>query len=367
MTKESESAILQPGGFSARKTLVAILDKLGFKTPARISVDVFKISLGFFAHWWRGTTPNSAHRTMVELFCDTDGRANDAMSWVISKVHPPYHFPHSNGLLGQLDDSKLRDINRELDQKGYYVFDNRLPADVCDRIAEKTLTVDCLVRGDNLAKANSPAVYAKFDPANALGAVYVVPGQFVTEIPEIQDLLRDFSLLSIAQNYLRAKPIITQVNMAWSGPSGSPDKEAAQLFHFDMERIKWLRYFVYLTDVDEDCGPHCFIEGSHLTGTIPKEFLRQGYARLTDEDVFKRYDKSRHKTFLGKKGTIIAEDSRGLHKGRNPVKGSRLLLDFEISTSTFGAVKRRKMEKFHSPELRKMFEEYPRIYSNFDF
>jgi hypothetical protein len=116
----------------------------------------------------------------------------------------------------------------------------------------------------------------------------------------------------------------------------TPDSDAAQLYHFDLDRPKWLKVFVYVTDVSESQGPHCFIEGSHKSGSLPRSFLRSAYSRLTDEAVFAHFGKSRERKFVATRGTVIIEDTRGLHKGEHVKNGDRLIFQMQYSNSLFG-------------------------------
>ena len=65
-------------------------------------------------------------------------------------------------------------------------------------------------------------------------------------------------------------------------------------------------------------GGHFFISGSHKPSLadIANEKFRIG--RIHDEVVKSRYDESRHE-FIGEAGTVIVEDTFGLHKGQTPV------------------------------------------------
>jgi hypothetical protein len=91
-----------------------------------------------------------------------------------------------------------------------------------------------------------------------------------------------------------------------------------------------------LTDVGPENGPHKFIAGSHRTGGIPGELLKKGYARLTDEEVAPHYRPADFIEFTAPRGTIIAEDTRGLHKGQHVNSGHRLMLQIQFSNSLFG-------------------------------
>ena len=56
------------------------------------------------------------------------------------------------------------------------------------------------------------------------------------------------------------------------------------------------------------------MEGTQQTNAIPSSMLKKGYARLTDEEVEGYYGKDKVIEFIAPRGTIIAEDTRGLHK-----------------------------------------------------
>ena len=56
---------------------------------------------------------------------------------------------------------------------------------------------------------------------------------------------------------------------------------------------------------------------------VLKDLLEQGYARQTDEVIYQLYGKDKEVEFTGVRGTIIAEDSKGYHKGKLPTKGDR--------------------------------------------
>jgi SAM-dependent methyltransferase len=322
---------------------------------------------GAFTHWVTGKTPKSAHLALVSLFATSGGRVNDQLARTVKVLHPPYNFPNSDGVLGHLTDRDLARINRQLETDGYCVFENCLSAEFCESIVHQTLTVDCLVMGDE-ATAQPTTPRARYNRQAPVAAKYALTKDDTTDILEVQQLMSDTSLIKVAENYLRSKPIFTGISLWWS-PSvkGMPDSEAAQVFHWDMERIRWLRYFIYLTDVTADSGPHCFIKGTHRTGAIPKDLLNMGYVRHSDDRIFEIYGKDAYREFIGPRGTIIAEDSRGFHKGKLPLKGDRLLLAFELSNTTFGASKRHRIHNIRVPRFGEFAKKYPRLYRNFDF
>ena len=211
-------------------------------------------------------------------------------------------------------------------------------------------------------------MYSKYDRNSPKATCYVLTPNDATDIPELQELMSDLSLITVAQNYLKSKPIFSAVGVTWSAvKKDQPDKQAAQEFHWDMERIRWLRFFVYLTDVGPKNGPHCFIKGSHRTGAVPQELLKLGYVRHSDETILQTYGKDAFCEFNGARGTIIAEDSRGFHKGKMLTEGDRLLLAFELSNTLFGANKRHRIRKIRHHRFGAFAKKYSRLYRNCDF
>lgn len=327
-----------------------------------------RLLYGALVHALTGKTPKSAHLALVDLFIASAGRANDLAAWFLSRLYPPYRLPPANGVLGTLSEDALRTIEQKLERDGYVVFENCLSVEFCERIAQQTLSIECQLMGDEMSAPGLSVTYGRYDRRNPQAAKYLIPDNQTTDIAEVQALIADTSLIAVAQNYLKAKPIFSGISLWWS-PSlkDTPDAEAAQEFHWDMERIRWLRYFIYLTDVSSDSGPHCFIAGSHRTGAIPKDLRERGYTRHRDETMLEIYGEGAYREFIGGRGTIIAEDSRGFHKGALPTQGDRLLLAFELSSSTFGANKRHLIRNIRHPQFRDYAKKYPRLYANFDF
>ena len=327
-----------------------------------------RLFYGALVHALTGKTPKSAHLALVDLFIASAGRANDLAAWFLSRLHPPYRLPPAAGVLGALSEDVLRRIDATLERDGYVVFENCLSADFCERIVQHTLSAECQLMGDEMSASDAPVTYGRYDRRNPQAAKYLIPDDEATDIAEVQQLIADTSLIAVAQNYLKAKPIFSGISLWWSPAlKDTPDAEAAQEFHWDMERIRWLRYFIYLTDVSAESGPHCFIAGTHRTGSIPRHLRDRGYTRHRDETILETYGKAAYREFIGRRGTIIAEDSRGFHKGALPKAGDRLLLAFELSSSTFGANKRHLIRNIRVPGFRDYARKYPRLYTNFDF
>lgn len=327
-----------------------------------------RLGMGWLAFLWHDRTPAFAYQSLVRLFCLSGGRSNDRLSQRISNFSPPYRFPGTRGVLGELSGDELESITKRLDSDGYYVFPARLPEEMCRRLMDYALIQPSTIcAGESAASGAAIRVPYGQERSAPRGVRYDLAMNDVLANPDVQALLCDLSILSVAQSYLRARPVADVLALWWTTAHGSkPSEAAAQYFHFDMDRVKWLKFFIYLTDVGPDTGPHVFVAGSHRTGGIPQPLLDKGYVRLTDDDVRAGNRGTEFVEFKAPRGTVLAEDTRGLHKGKHVARGDRLMLQLQFSNSLFGAdyPKCRLPADLETP-LRAVVSAYPRIFAAF--
>lgn len=223
------------------------------------------------------------------------------------------------GIINEKEDclSSLRD-------KGYYCFKTVLPDEYL-----------CNVQGDlNRMKFFYPNSSRLFSDNETL------PPRLNRSLGELLNSRHvlswalSYELVDIAQDYLGSRPYCDLLASWKSYPSklDNMKSEAAQKFHFDMDRIKFVKFFVYLNDVDSENGPHCYVEGSHRN--LPFKIRRDG--RFLDREVASVYGSDQIKSLKGLKGSIIAVDTRGLHKGVELISGERDILQVEFSNSLYG-------------------------------
>lgn len=332
---------------------------------ARVTLSSMRVIAGLVFYRFSGRTPAFAYQAMVRLFALTRGRSNDVLAAWIGWLRRPYRLEHADGVLNIRDQSERQAVVNALRTHGYYLFPEQLPAELCDKLLQFALSHPCTPRAkDGVGAAPTPvATYPRSDPQAIIYEFH--PGDLINQ-PDVQRLMGDGSFLALAQDYLGAQPVLDTVNMWWTtAHSQQPDRNAAQLYHFDMDHVRWLKFFIYLTDITPAVGPHCFVSGSHRSGGIPDSFLSQGYARLTDVEVAANYSAQDLMEFTGRRGTIIAEDTRGLHKGKPVLQGDRLMFEFEFSNSLFGAVPPGKgtIKQYHDEVFRRFVSGHRRVFS----
>lgn len=329
-----------------------------------VAKDMVRLAGGAVTFGMTDKTPPAAYQSMISLFTQTGGKSNDMLNSLVALLRPAAKAAPASGVLGNLDAAAVEQTASELRERGYKLFPGQLDAATVDRLVAFAVSEPCNPRAKDAetSAAKGPAVYPRSAPA---AVVYDFGPESLINNPDIQNLMADPSLVAVAQSYIGAAPVLDEVNMWWT-TSGSPkaDSAAAQLFHFDMDRIRWLKVFIYLTDVTDENGPHSFVAGSHRTGGIPNSLLQKGYARLTDEEVRNAFGADAIKSFTGPKGTILLEDTRGLHKGSPARSGDRLMLEMEFSTSMFGAtpIMAGKIRNYHSDGVRQWITARPRMY-----
>ncbi|ELS34326.1 MULTISPECIES: phytanoyl-CoA dioxygenase family protein [Pseudanabaena] len=331
--------------------------------PLKSLSSIISILKGAFVYKITGVTPEKAYLSLISLYCLTNGYSNAFLSWLLKLQRHRYIFPHANGVLGDLDSTQIHRVVQEIRENGYYVFDRLLSVDICDTLISLALTKECNLR----SSLDADIKMSIYDRTNPIAVTYWLKEEDLIANPDVQALMADLSILAIAQAYLETQPILDIVTMWWSTAlSKTACTDSAQLYHFDMDRIKWLKFFIYLTDVTSDNGPHCYIAGSHQIGGKPRELLNLGYTRISDEDMIKFYPQEKFVEVTAPKGTIVAGDTLCFHKGKPLQKGDRLVLELEFTNSLFGgSYQKVELKDINNSNLSESVKNYSRAFQKF--
>jgi hypothetical protein len=208
-------------------------------------------------------------------------------------------------------------INRppdELLRHGLVELPDRFPIDAVDKMTAYLREKDVLLPSGQRVDADEV-------PSGTPFVNY--PLSTVVNCPHVIEIANDPKILSIACDYLGCRPTISSMGIRWSFPNS--EAATVQGWHRDNDDWKYVKFFMYLTDVDEGSGPHVFVIRSHK-GSIPIRGMR-----YTEDYITKLCGKFSRRRITGKRGTMFMADTSGIHKGEVPTNRPRLMLEVGYS------------------------------------
>lgn len=162
----------------------------------------------------------------------------------------------------------------------------------------------------------------------------------------IMQLAHDETLQAIAAYYLKAKPVYVSGELLWSFSVDTTQTQKlnmAQVFHYDLDDLRSIKFFFYLNDVNSTNGAHVCIQGSHQGKKFLHQLLGQRCASIPDEKIMHDYGLQNVVAFSGQAGFGFAEDPSCFHKGASPVAGKRLLLQLQFSMHDYKDIRAYKI------------------------
>jgi hypothetical protein len=168
-------------------------------------------------------------------------------------------------------------------------------------------------------------------------ASYAVPSLLAA--PHLIELANDPRLLKVVEGYLGCPPTLYSVNAWWSFPQ-QDRAPTSQALHRDRDDFRFVTMFVYLTPVTPLSGPHQYVRCSHdahvlarllVQGGLPEaqlphviEALFAGTGYQNSETAEALLGGLIH-TWIAPAGSAILADTYGLHMGKPPHEGERLM------------------------------------------
>ncbi|WP_017878894.1 MULTISPECIES: hypothetical protein [unclassified Janthinobacterium] len=144
--------------------------------------------------------------------------------------------------------------------------------------------------------------------------------------PYLWQLANDPLLLDVASRFLGCQASIGYLAAWWSYHTAAGAQQAEH-FHRDVDDWRFLKLFVYLTDVGDDNGPHIYVAHS---STSPK--LAE-IRRFDDAEVLAQFGGANVLRLTGVAGGAFFENTFGIHKGQPVQQGMRLI--FQVVYSVF--------------------------------
>lgn len=277
----------------------------------------------------RGTVPEEYQKLLVNLYSTSNGLFQKLFNNFIFK---DFNYKNNKNIikspfLNDISSKEINDIVQSIRNEGYFVLSQKLDSNFIDNIINwsKKLKYNII----NFEEKREQNQTIDFLNPNCVQAY--VSSEDLARNEDIKSLIKDPILLKIVSSYLEVNhPYMSGANLWWSfkNKNNLSSSEAAQEFHFDLDSIKWLKIFIYFTDVTENNGPHTYIPGSHVEGMKSNRLLSEGYKRISEKEM-SIHQQIMPKKIMGKKGTIIIGDTKCFHKGNPILSGSRLMFQLQ--------------------------------------
>ena len=225
------------------------------------------------------------------------------LSWLTVSRNIFYEFFYSGSAVKKLEGG------RDLLEKGYHKFD-----DLLDQTAIESLIQD----------------FKMLEAYNPLPKTGQLTGRLFRNGP-ISDLAKLYVNLykPMAEVYFGSKNIRCELTMYQKSGSLKDSSEVpGGEFHVD-DNKRNLKFFIYLTDVDQDNGPFCYVPETHGYRGI-KTIIRWSLWEIFRKRIF-LYDflldyrelQKREVPIYGKAGTCFCADTTGYHRASLVKNGER--------------------------------------------
>jgi hypothetical protein len=140
----------------------------------------------------------------------------------------------------------------------------------------------------------------------------------VLRAPHLLALANSPRVLDIVARFLGCKPTIGYLAVWWSYPTDKGAQQAER-FHRDVDDWRFVKLFVYLTDVGPTSGPHIYVRHSSSSRALTR------VRRFEDDEVVRAFGADNVLTMTAAAGQGFLEDTFGMHKGQPVQSGTRLI------------------------------------------
>lgn len=221
------------------------------------------------------------------------------------------YIPSEDGLM----------IAHQIEENGYAKLEGFLDKEYIDLVNKKTNEI--------LRDGSNPYNQNKISESDARNSqLYIQVLQPLVSVPEIHKFVFDDRIIDIAAAYMDCYPAFGTCNLRKSFVN-SLNEGGNQIYHVDPNSPRFLKFFIYMDDVDMDGGPFSYVEKSHN-----KKFEINGtnwntkYSWETEE-IDNLYGKENVRYLTAKKGDLLVADTNGWHRGIKPKLKERTMLTLD--------------------------------------
>lgn len=236
-------------------------------------------------------------------------------------------------------------VAHQIEKNGYAKIENFIDYNLIDDINRKTQEI--------LNDASHPYNQNKISQIDAKNSKpYIQVLQPLVSVPEIHSIVFNDFIIDIAGAYLDCQPAFGTCNLRKSFVNSLPE-EGTQLYHVDPNSPRFLKFFIYMDDVDMEGGPFSYVEGSHTKKFEINGFNWNRQYRWPTKDINKIYGEENVRFLTAKKGDLLVADTNGWHRGVKPTRNDRtmLTLDYVCHDEDFDRNRRFEFKKEHYERL----------------
>ncbi len=135
------------------------------------------------------------------------------------------------------------------------------------------------------------------------------------------DIVFSDVVIDIATEFYGARPAITGCNLLKSFVNDLPEA-GYNMFHVDVQSPRFIKFFVYPSDVDEETGPFCIVKGSHRRK--PAGWRMNNNRTLTD--IKNTFGADSVHRITARAGDLIIANPTAFHRAQKPQKHARRAL-----------------------------------------
>jgi hypothetical protein len=218
--------------------------------------------------------------------------------------------------------SDSRDMVNELRVRGQTILGSLLDTYQCEQV--RSFFSRCKVK--DLYRPAHPAFLPSGEGRHVMTHTAFHDDTDVLKAPYILELANHPKILSVLHQYFGCKPLISYLACWWSYPTEAGPQQA-ESFHRDVDDWRFIKLFVYLTDVTSTSGPHVYVKDSASSRQLSQ------IRRYQDEEIIRTFGGQSVTTMTGAAGTGFLENTFGFHKGQQVNEGKRLMFQAVYSLS----------------------------------
>src|SRR5215468_5502972 len=175
-----------------------------------ITHEAFSFFRGYREFRSTSETPKESYHSLRKLYCLTNGRFNDAVSWVLSFCHTVNDVHPGESILGELSDNAVARIVEDIETNGFHVFDCKLSPRTIRALRAFAETIPCraVLTSREHKLGEYVDVVTPYPQHPVQSPRYDIAQHHILGNVTVQGLLMDSGFYRVAHWFLRCDPIL---------------------------------------------------------------------------------------------------------------------------------------------------------------